>query len=104
MNKASTNQSLDQLITVFNNVMADTEELLNSTADQGGEKISEIRSHVTRSLNLAKDHVVTLQKSLIDNSEIAVKATDDYVHEHPWTAVGFATTVGVGIGLLISRR
>lgn len=104
MKKLSTNQSLDQLITVFNNVMSDTEELLNSTADQSGEKISEIRSHVTRSLNLAKEQVVNLQKTVIDNSEMAVKATDDYVHEHPWAAIGFATTIGVGIGLLISRR
>ena len=31
-------------------------------------------------------------------------AADDYVHEHPWKAIGAAAGVGMIIGLLIGRR
>jgi ElaB/YqjD/DUF883 family membrane-anchored ribosome-binding protein len=33
-----------------------------------------------------------------------VRATDDYVHEHPWRAVGVAAAVGFLVGLLVNRR
>ena len=34
----------------------------------------------------------------------AARATDEYVHEHPWQAVGAAAGVGFLIGMLIARR
>ena len=34
----------------------------------------------------------------------AAKATDEYVHDNPWQAVGIAAVAGVVLGLLISRR
>ena len=34
----------------------------------------------------------------------AVKATEAYVRENPWQAVGIAAGVGLVLGLLISRR
>ena len=33
-----------------------------------------------------------------------VYPTDEYVHEHPWKAVGIAAGVGFVLGLLIGRR
>jgi ElaB/YqjD/DUF883 family membrane-anchored ribosome-binding protein len=32
------------------------------------------------------------------------RATDDYVHEHPWKSIGVAAGVGLLVGLLIGRR
>ena len=32
------------------------------------------------------------------------QATDHWVHDHPWTAMGFAAGLGVLIGLAINRR
>ncbi|MDQ1316092.1 MAG: hypothetical protein QG662_2201, partial [Pseudomonadota bacterium] len=37
-------------------------------------------------------------------TKAAAKATDEYVHVHPWQAIGVAASVGVVIGLLIGRR
>jgi ElaB/YqjD/DUF883 family membrane-anchored ribosome-binding protein len=33
----------------------------------------------------------------------AAKATDDFVHENPWRAVGIAAGVSLVVGMLISR-
>ena len=34
----------------------------------------------------------------------AARAADEFVHEHPWKAVGIGAGVGLIIGLLIGRR
>lgn len=93
-----------QLITDFKAVVADAEALLAATANQGGEKVAEIRSKVESSLMNAKARMAEAQVALIAKTKEAAKATDEYVHENPWKAVGLAAAVGVVIGLLISRR
>ena len=40
----------------------------------------------------------------MDKAKEAARATDDFVHEHPWKAVGIGAAVGVIVGMLISRR
>ena len=35
---------------------------------------------------------------------LAARATDDYVHDNPWQAIGVAAAVGFLVGLVISRR
>ena len=37
-------------------------------------------------------------------AENTLRATDDYVHEHPWASIGIAAGVGVLVGLLINRK
>jgi len=44
------------------------------------------------------------QAALMERTRAAARATDDYVHENPWRAVGVAAGVGLVIGLLIGRR
>jgi len=37
-------------------------------------------------------------------AQTTAATTDTYVHENPWTAIGFSTSIGLIIGLLIGRR
>jgi len=85
-------------------VIADAEELLRATASQAGEKVSAAREKIQDSLRHAKVKLSEVEDILIDKGEEAVRATDEYVHDHPWKAVGIAAGVGLIIGLLISRR
>jgi ElaB/YqjD/DUF883 family membrane-anchored ribosome-binding protein len=39
-----------------------------------------------------------------DRAKEAARATDDYVHDHPWQMVGVAAAVGFVAGLLMNRR
>ena len=39
-----------------------------------------------------------------DKAKAAARATDDYVHDHPWRAVGIGALAGLVVGMLISRR
>ena len=48
--------------------------------------------------------VQDLQDSAVARAKAAGHAADDYVHEHPWKAIGAAAGIGMIIGLLIGRR
>jgi ElaB/YqjD/DUF883 family membrane-anchored ribosome-binding protein len=85
-------------------VISDAEELLRATANQAGEKASAAREKIQDSLRNAKVQLAEFEDILIDQGKQAARATDEYVHDHPWRAVGIAAGVGLIIGMLISRR
>lgn len=104
MEKLTFEVTKEQLIDDFKVVVADAEALLKATANQGGEKLAEVRAKAEESLRVAKDKMAEAQAALLVKTKAAAKATDVYVHENPWRSVGVAAGVGLVIGLLIGRR
>lgn len=94
----------DKLVADLRVVVADAEELLRATAGQAGEKVSAARERIQESLTVAKARLAVAQEELMERTKKAARATDEYVHENPWRAVGIAAGVGVIIGMLIGRR
>jgi ElaB/YqjD/DUF883 family membrane-anchored ribosome-binding protein len=94
----------EQLIQDFKVVVADAEALIKATAGQGGEAVAAMRAKAEASLATAKEKMNEAQAALLVRTKAAAKATDEYVHVHPWQAIGIGTAVGVVIGLLIGRR
>lgn len=85
-------------------VIADAEELLRATASQAGEKVAVAREKIQESLRRAKVKLAEAEDVMIDKTKQAARATDEYVHDHPWRAVGVAAGIGLIVGLLIGRR
>ena len=104
MEKLTYEVTKEQLIDDFKVVVADAEALLKATANQGGEKLAEVRAKAEESLRIAKDKMAEAQAALLVKTKEAARATDVYVHENPWKAIGAAAGVGLVIGLLIGRR
>jgi ElaB/YqjD/DUF883 family membrane-anchored ribosome-binding protein len=104
MEKLAFEVTKEQLIDDFKVVVADAEALLKATANQGGEKLAEVRAKAEESLRVAKDKMAEAQAALLVKTKAAARATDVYVHENPWRSVGVAAGVGLVIGLLIGRR
>ena len=94
----------DKLAQDLKIVIADAEDLLRATAGQAGEKVSAAREKIQDSLREAKVKLAEVEDLLIDKGRQAARATDEYVHDHPWKAVGIAAGIGLIVGLLISRR
>lgn len=94
----------DDVIADFKEVVADTEALLKATADQGGEKLAEVRAKAEESLRVVKARMAEAQAELLVKTKAAAKATDVYVHENPWKAIGVAAGFSLVIGLLLGRR
>ncbi|MET0519574.1 MAG: DUF883 family protein [Burkholderiaceae bacterium] len=85
-------------------VVAEAEKLLQATANDASESASELRVKVQASLDKARKHLNDLQDAAVDKARAAGRATDNYVHENPWQAIGVAAAVGLLLGMLISRR
>ncbi|WP_424192321.1 DUF883 family protein [Ampullimonas aquatilis] len=86
------------------NTIADAEELLAQAANATGDKAQELRESALKKLKMAKDKILDLQDVVVDKSKAAARATDDYVHDNPWKAIGIAAGVGVVLGLLLNRK
>jgi ElaB/YqjD/DUF883 family membrane-anchored ribosome-binding protein len=99
-----TEAARDKLVSDFRAVIGDTEELLRATANQTGERISATRERVEERLRTAREELAELQASATQHAKQAARATDDYVHEHPWQSVGVAAAVGFLLGMLTARR
>ena len=65
----------DQLVDDFATVLSEAEDMLKKASQETGDR--------------ARD---------------AARATDDYVHDNPWQAVGAAAAVGFVVGMLMTRR
>jgi len=87
----------------FRMVVADTEELLRATAGVANDKVSEARERMQENLVVAKARLANAEDAVLAKTREAAKATDEYVHENPWTAIGVSASVGVIIGMLIGR-
>jgi ElaB/YqjD/DUF883 family membrane-anchored ribosome-binding protein len=94
----------DKLVDEFAAVLSEAEEMLKRAATETGEKARDLRSQVETKLLRAKLSLQELEGQAVDKAKAAARATDDYVHDNPWQAIGIAAAVGVVVGLLMNRR
>lgn len=94
----------DQLINDFKTVIADAEAILRASASQSGESLAALRQKAEESLASAKVKLAEAQAVATEKGRAAVQATDQYVHDSPWTAVSIAAGVGLLVGILLNRR
>jgi ElaB/YqjD/DUF883 family membrane-anchored ribosome-binding protein len=94
----------EQLLQDVRQVLSNTEDLLHSVGDEGGEKIRELRQRIGANLANAKTRLLEVEQAVAGKAKAAAKATDQYVHDNPWKSIGIAAGVGLLLGMLISRR
>jgi len=94
----------DKLAADLKLVVSDAEELLRATASQAGERVAAARAKIEQSLKSARGRLVEAEQAVADSAKAAARATDKYVHDNPWKAVGVAAGAGFLLGLLVNRR
>jgi ElaB/YqjD/DUF883 family membrane-anchored ribosome-binding protein len=100
----NTEVSREKLVSDLRIVIGDAEELLKATAHSAGETVAAARAKVQQSMNGAKKRLTEAGAVTVDQAKVAARATDEFVREHPWQAVGIGAAIGVILGMLISRR
>ena len=98
------NMQTERLVTDVKLLVNDTEELVKATATQAGEKIVEMRKRAQDAANNLKPQLIKIETAAIDKAKATATATDAYIHENPWTAIGVSAGIGLVIGLLVGRR
>lgn len=98
--KDSSQQLMQDLQTVIN----EAEALLKSAAAPASEEFKSARQKFEATIKSAKDEIARIEQVVTDKAQAAANATDGYVRENPWQAVGLGAAVGLVIGLLITRK
>jgi ElaB/YqjD/DUF883 family membrane-anchored ribosome-binding protein len=77
----------------------DVQDLLKATTSVVGEKAAEARVKVEESLKVAQDKLTVVQENMKSRGQEALTATDGYVRDNPWNAVGIAAGIGFVLGI-----
>jgi ElaB/YqjD/DUF883 family membrane-anchored ribosome-binding protein len=88
----------------FRAVVSDAEQLLRHAAREAGDGYNEARERLEASLRAARQELAGIEETVVDGARRASRATDGYVHRHPWESIGVGAAVGLLVGLLIGRR
>ncbi len=100
----SSEEARNKVVDEFSAVLTEAEDMLKRAANETGEKAKDLRSHVEAKLLAAKLRLQELQGEALDRAKETARATDDYVHDNPWQAIGIAAVAGFVVGLLMNRR
>jgi ElaB/YqjD/DUF883 family membrane-anchored ribosome-binding protein len=98
------NRTKDKMVDDFKLIVNDADDLLQATAKVSGEGFNLTRAKFAEKLKTAKANLADAEQVVVDKTKQAAMATNDYVKDSPWTAVGIAAGVGLLIGFLAARR
>lgn len=104
MNEQDIRAKEEEFVQQIKNSLDEAERMLQQAAEATGEKAEQLRESAMRSLRRTREHLYSTQDELLVRGRRAMRATDDYVHDNPWRAIGMAGLIGVLVGALICRR
>ena len=101
---SNTERAYDDLVDEFSNLVEAMEDVFSAAAEDGGEKLSELKDQAEVSIKKAKARLGALEKTAMTKARKIASDSDDYVHDNPWTAIGVGAGVGLLLGLLLGRK
>ncbi|MCB5195082.1 DUF883 family protein [Deefgea salmonis] len=100
MSEASESMLIDET----KDVLQETADLMNEAANASPEESKKIYAKIAANLCDAKHRLAEIEAVAVNKAKVAAQQTDQYVHAHPWQAVGVGAAVGLLIGFLAARR
>lgn len=85
-------------------LMADTKDLLNSTADVSDKAAKSARAQVEESLKAVKDRFESDISAVGNKAEEQLHVFDQQVRNNPYKTMGISFGVGVLLGFIFGRK
>lgn len=101
---SDTTLAKEKLAADFRAMMDDIDALMTATGNQAEGEVKALRARIRDRLDGAKERLLDAQHEAVERAKAAATATDNYVHEKPWQAIGVAAAVALAVGVLIGRR
>ena len=95
-----TDVNTDKWVADFKQVMHDSEELLQATVGVVGDKAIQVRERLTDTLDRARQTC----REMEDRALTKVRAADKAIHEHPYQSIWMGFSLGMLLGVLLTRR
>ncbi|MYN07265.1 DUF883 family protein [Pseudoduganella aquatica] len=91
----------ERLLNHLRDAVTDAEQWLSTAVKDAPADVEHAKTAFKETLQTAKTDLLRLEGSMLARGKLAAKATDNYVHEHPWGAVAAGAVVGILAGMLI---
>jgi ElaB/YqjD/DUF883 family membrane-anchored ribosome-binding protein len=88
----------------FHNFIADIEDLITSMTSLTGEDLARAKAKLSERVAAAKESVDEMSTEVVHRARKTARATNRYVEENPWQAVGIGAALGLLVGVLLGRR
>ncbi len=93
----------DELLDEFADAMADVEALLKQAASAPADRAARLRSEADAKMRVAKRKLGEFRDETMESAKAAVSASESYVRNNAWRAVGIAAAIGLAGGLMLRR-
>jgi ElaB/YqjD/DUF883 family membrane-anchored ribosome-binding protein len=101
---AKVNQIASNTSFELHNFIADVEDLVKQTAVLTGEDLVRAKAKLSARLADAKESVMEVSDQIASRARSSAAATNHYVHDQPWKAIGAGAAVGLLVGFALARR
>ncbi len=88
----------------FHNFIADMEDLIKEATSLTGDELNLAKAKLNQRIDSAKKSVEELGGEIAEQARHGASATNNYVHQQPWQAIGTGAAVGLLVGFLLARR
>ena len=91
-------------MSAFKDLLQQAEVLLRQATNGSQEQATDLRKNAEELFEKVRASSQTLQEEAVDKAKQVGDATQNYVKENPWKAVGIAASLGLMIGALMSKE
>lgn len=102
--RATGDAALQDVKSEFHSFLADIEDLIISTTSLTGDDLARAKAKLSERIATARTSMERMGGAISDRARSSAVATNKYVHEQPWKAVGIGAAIGVLLGFMLSRR
>lgn len=96
--------TMHSVVDDFSNLLTEAESLLKQAGTEGAEQARVLQNAVEAKLLDAKLRLQEIEGQAVDSAKAVKTATETYVQQNPWQAIGIAAAVGFLAGVLVARR
>jgi ElaB/YqjD/DUF883 family membrane-anchored ribosome-binding protein len=82
----------------------DVEDLVRHVTPLQDTDIARARQRVESSINSVRTTAERGIHKTVETTRAAARATDGFVHESPWTAIGIAAVAGLALGAVLRSK
>ena len=90
----------ESTVVELNRVITQAEELLKTLGEEGGAAAEAVKQRVVRTVNQARARLSDAGTRVRGAATDAARATDSYVQDNPWRAIGYGAAIGAVVALL----
>ncbi len=98
------NPDLRALLRDMDRMVADTDRLVQSLANDASAEVAKARSRTEKSLETARSYLQSNSRRSVRRAVAMAHSARQQIRSNPWKTLGTAAGIGLLIGSLCSRR